>query len=132
MPSQYALELQDSEVSACAWQDRHFKLHFSAGHVHRSPTSPGAVDEVGFLSSLEWICLNASEVHHDPGCLGTVAEGCLQLGGQRLERVPLPYETREALVLTLRFSNGAVCRVVAQGLSLQAGGESRFVDWFMC
>lgn len=132
MPSNDALEFHDSEVSSIGLQGKHCVVRFSAGYVHRSEGEPGIDDGSGFLQALELTCLNPSEVHQEPGCVGELWHGTLQVAGKNLGLIPVPYEAEEHVELDLTFSNGSTCRVVAQGISLKPTSEARFVEYFKC
>mgnify|MGYP003343576628 CR=1 FL=1 len=128
MISGVALEFHDSEVAEVGLCGRDVVVRFSAGYVHRTGTGEGA----GFLQSLELVCLDVDDWSQESGCVGRLSEGTLQIDGERLAMVPVPWEAHAPTMLSLTFANGAACEVRSRGMRLQPVGEARFVEWLRC
>jgi len=131
MPDNFVFEFQDSEVSSAELKEQQFVVQFSAAHVHRSRSKDG-IDLDGFLHALVLTIFQPSTIQKDSGCLGRISQGELRVEGNRITRVPIPYEANANVELELSFSNGSMCRVSGQHVTLNATGEVKFVEWLRC
>jgi hypothetical protein len=131
MPDNFVFEFQDSEVSSAELKDQQFVVRFSAAHVRQSKNDKGN-DAEGFLQSVQLIISDAVIVQNDSGCVGRVSHGVLRVAGTTITLVPIPYDADAKVELELVFSNGSMCKVSGQRVTLKSTGEAHFVEWLKC
>ena len=131
MPDNDVFEFQDSEVSSAELQDQKFVVRFSAAHVRRSINQDGN-DVDGFLQALELTIHQPSIIKTESGCIGRISHGVLRVAGTIFRLVSIPYEAEANVELELMFSNGSMCKVSGMGVTLNAIGEVKFVEWLKC
>jgi hypothetical protein len=129
-PGPETLVLAGSEVSAILRRGDELVLRLPAGRLWPS----------GDHIALTLTCHGLSHSDHDGGCVGTVSEGEVQLGAQRMTRLPLDTPlTGEAglklsgdLTLLLTFGNGSSCRIQARALQVAPVPGAQRHTWLTC
>ena len=130
-------EFEDSEIAAVSLHNGALQIRFSAARVHDGDRA-GAGE--GLWQPLLLICERVAPTDKAPGAdltpilaaVGRVRQAQLQIAGQRLRRLPLPFASDAGFVLELEMGDGLFCRLKGQGLALQALPSRSSVDSYQC
>jgi len=130
--SENVLDFQDSEVSSAELQGSQIIIRFSAALIHGTDDKHNVDDGPGFIQALELTIDKPIVIETDSGCIGRLSQGILRVAGTTIKHVPIPYEATADVELELAFSNGSICKVVGQGVTLKPTGEVRVAEWLKC
>ncbi len=130
-------EFEDSEIAAVSLHNGALQIRFSAARVHDGDRA-GAGE--GLWQPLLLICERVAPTDKALGAdltpilaaVGRVRQAQLQIAGQRLRRLPLPFASDAGFVLELEMGDGLFCRLKGQGLALQALPSRSSVDSYQC
>lgn len=114
-----ALELHDSRVSFVDIADGLATIGFSHAYIHRSKGKPGKDRGTGWSQEARLYLANAALLRPLPPLPGAIAEGYLEVGGVKLEPIPLPFKRKVAARLHL---------VLADGRTLEIAGEKPVIE----
>lgn len=130
-------ELEDSEVAQVSLEGDGLQVRFSAARLYDAERT-GAGE--GVWQPLLLICKRLAQV--DKGlevdlteilsAVGRVQHAQLQIAGQRLRSLPLPFDSDANFALELEFAGGLLCRLKCQGLELRAMPSQCAVGSYQC
>lgn len=114
-----ALELHDSRVGFIEFSDGLATIDFSHAYIHSSKGKPGKERGTGWSREARLYLRNASVSAPLPPLPNTISEGYLEVGGIRLEPIPLPFKRKVGARLHLVFGDGS---------ALQLAGERPWIE----
>jgi len=127
-----ALEFHDSEVSSVVADAGQASIRFSAAYVHRSVGIPGVDSGAGYTQAIEISLYQPIWVGPLPECIGKLSDGQIEVNGQTLSLVPVPYTAEGQISLTMTFANGSEFSSSAKGIEVKQAGAPRYVEAFSC
>lgn len=124
---------EDSEVAEIRLQGDTLHIRFSAARLLDEGKS-GAGE--GLWQPMLLICkhvaLDVIGLEAVLASIGGLRSGQLQQAGQRLRRLPVPFESDASYALELDFANGRSCQLQGRGLQLQPISQQCTVPSFQC
>lgn len=129
---QFALFLDDSEVSSVTRQGETLVIRLAAASVERASLQPGLAPETGYSQGIS-LRLHEAAVEADASPLiGRISQAVLQVGGAALPRVPVPFETAARVRLELHLAHRSHFVASGRGLSVRFDGKANFRETFAC
>ena len=89
----------------------------------------------GFLKPLELVFHDARLQGPLADCLGSIAQGGLQIGpssARELHHIPLPWQAPQPLRLTQQFRNGSTLLIEAAAAHCDVPPAARFIESYAC
>ena len=106
-------------------------VHFSAARVLEGAGKSGSGE--GVWMRLLLICELSAQITSGLEASGRLESGCVRVdGAQSLRTLPVPYETRQPLVLELEFARGEHLRVPCQSLEIRPVAAQCATESFQC
>jgi len=127
-----AIEFHDSEVSSVECTGSTVCVRFAAAYVHHSEGRPGTDAGAGYVQSLELLFHEAQWSGNVQLCFGRLSDGHLREGEYTMSLVPLPYQSRAAVVGEFAFQNGERLSIKSASAVIRFSGEPRFVESYGC
>lgn len=130
-------ELEDSEVAQVSLEGGGLQVRFAAARLYEAERT-GAGE--GLWQPLLLICNRLAQA--DKGreadlteilsAVGRVQHAQLQIAGQRLRSLPLPFDSDADFALELEFAGGLLCRLKGQGLEVRDFPSQCAVGSYQC
>ena len=106
-----ALELFEARVSYLRAVDGAMEIHFSYACIHKFIGLPGRESGRSWSQEAVLVLQDAEVVEPLPTLPNEVSDGYLEVGGERYELIPLPFERTGPAVLHLEFIDGTTLDV---------------------
>jgi hypothetical protein len=117
-----ALQLHDSRVSRIEWLEGAALICFSQACLHISTGKPGREAATLWRQEAELVLWEAHATGPLPPLPNVIAEGFLEVGGIKHERIPLPFMRRVSARLHLQFTDGTVAEITGKRPLIQLLG----------
>lgn len=125
-----ALELYSSRVSRIALVDGMAMIHFSHAYIHKSKGKPGRDPATGWSQETELMLWEATAAGPLPVLPNTISEGFLEVGGIRLEVIPLPFKRKVGARLYLQFVDGTETEIIGKRPVIELLGTPIYLEDF--
>lgn len=123
------LELYGSRVSRIALVDGVAIIHFSHAYIHKSKGKPGRDPATGWSQEVELMLWQATSGPL-PMLPNTISEGFLEVGGIRLEVIPLPFKRKVGARLYLQFVDGTQTEIIGKRPIIELLGMPIYLEDF--
>lgn len=128
MGSQF--ELFDARLSDVRFLERRVELHFSYAHIHKTVGLPGRDTGKGWTQDTI-LTLEGAELEEPlPPLPNTIAEGYLEVYGERYELIPLPFLKEGPALLRLEFIDGNTVELRGMSPAIKLEGEKIFIEGY--
>ena len=127
-----ALVLPDSEIASIETIDPDIVVRFAAAHARRPADGDALKSVAGFSRGVVLRLRTADVIGRREPLMGRIAKARLQVGGQWLQEVPLPFESNAAVHLELALPNRAYFMASAIGIVVRFEGEPHFAESMAC
>ena len=125
-----ALEFLESHLERIQEHRGEILLRLSPARVHHSAGKPG-LDKGRIFEQNIILRFTGAEMKGDPSLLpATLADGKLIAGERSLYLVPLPFETKDEVVLKLICEEEGEIEIRAEELKVEETGEPEFLEDF--
>jgi len=128
----YSLVLSESEVASVASIGQDFTIRFSAASLRKAPGGTHERALVGFGRGVVLELRAVRVIEESQPTFGRLAAGRLQVAGQWLSEVLLPFEAATQVQLELTFANRATLVVACTGVSVGFERQANFTESLAC
>lgn len=124
------LELYDSRVDEVRVEKKNLVLTFSRAYVHKSSGRPGIDTGSGWAQRIRLEFVKASLDGAAKGLPDKISDGEFETDSKRDGGIPIPFEFKGAVRLSLIFRSGNEIQVFGERMILSELGEPVFVEHF--
>jgi hypothetical protein len=129
---EFSLVLPESEVASVRPVDPDIQVQFSAAAALQVGMANEEEPAQGFSRGVLLQLRSAQVIGQQEPQLGRVSGGRLQVGGELLKKVPLPFEFKGPVHLELAFANRAYLVAAGTGVSVRFEAEPNFTESLAC
>ena len=126
-----AVEFHDSVLARVERAGQRVRLVFEPAYVHRSSGEPALDPGTGWSVNVELTIYGTTGFTLRSKLPCDVRDGSLRVGGHEFENaVPLPFQCRGEVLLTIELTSGEVLKVSGKRVALRVVGAYDFVENF--
>ena len=125
-----ALELYGSRVGRITLVDGVAIIHFSHAYIHKSKGKPGRDPGTGWSQEAMLYLWEATVSWPLPALPNAISEGFLEVGGIRLEPIPLPFKRKVGARLYLLFVDGTETEIIGKRPVIELLGTPIYLEDF--
>ncbi|HSY48809.1 MAG TPA: hypothetical protein VLC46_08365 [Thermoanaerobaculia bacterium] len=126
-----AIEFHDSVLARVDRDGHQVRLLFGPAYVHRSSGEPALDSGTGWLADTELTIDTSLGCNLRSKLPCGICDGYLRVGDHEFENVvPLPFESRSEVLLTIELTSGEVVKVSGKRVLIRVIGAYQFVEDF--
>lgn len=124
------IELHDSKVEGIRIDNKNIFLTFSGAYVHKSKGRPAHDPGSGWSQRIQLEFVNASLDGRIMGLPDRISDGELEVGKTRSGGISIPFDSKDAVLLSLVFQSGNEIQIFGEKMNLNEIGEAEYVEEF--
>jgi len=124
------IELHDSKVEEVRVERNKIIVVFSEAYIHKSLGRPGYDRGSGWTQRIELEFEKASLDGKPLNLPDRIGDGELEVGNKKDGGVPIPFESKEPVRLSLIFQSGNEIQIFGEKMKLKEIGEAEYVEEF--
>jgi hypothetical protein len=124
------IELHDSKVEGIRIERKNIIVTFSEAYIHKSKGRPGYDPGSGWTQRIQLEFEKASLDGTPSNLPDTISEGELDVNNIKDGGIPIPFEPKLPVRLSLVFQSGNEIQIFGEKMKLMEIGEAEYVEEF--
>jgi hypothetical protein len=124
------IELHDSKVEEIRIVKKNILLTFSEAYIHKSKGRPGYDPGSGWTQRIQLEFIKASLDGVIRELPDRISDGELEVGKIKDGGIPVPFESKETVRLSLIFQSGNEIQIYGERMNLREIAEPEYVEEF--